>query len=114
MKHRKSSQLLQQLVFVGPSIVFFILIIVVPFLLGMYYSFTDWNGVSENINWVGFDNFLHIFANDPKFQTAFWFTVRFTVVGVVLTNIIGFFLAYFLTKPLKTRNILRTIFLCLT
>ena len=48
MKHRKSSQLLQQLVFVGPSIVFFILIIVVPFLLGMVYSFTDWNGVSGN------------------------------------------------------------------
>lgn len=110
MKHRHSSQLLQQLVFVGSSIVFFILIIVVPFLLGMYYSFTDWNGVSASINWVGFDNFVHIFTNDPKFQTAFWFTVRFTVVGVILTNVIGFFLAYFLTKPLKTRNILRTIF----
>lgn len=110
MKHRGSSQLLQQLVFVGPSIVFFILIIVIPFLLGMVYSFTDWNGVSATINWIGLDNFLHIFANDPKFQTAFWFTVRFTVVGVVLTNIIGFFLAYFLTKPLKSRNMLRTIF----
>lgn len=66
MKHRKSSQLLQQLVFVGPSIVFFILIIVVPFLLGMYYSFTDWNGVSENINWVGFDNFIHILRMIPS------------------------------------------------
>ncbi|QOS76641.1 sugar ABC transporter permease [Paenibacillus sp. JNUCC31] len=110
MKHRKSSQLLQQLVFVGPSIVFFILIIVVPFLLGMVYSFTDWNGVSANIHWVGFDNFKQIFANDPKFVSAFWFTVRFTLVGVILTNVIGFFLAYFLTKPLKTRNILRTIF----
>ena len=71
MKHRKSSQLLQQLVFVGPSVVFFILIIVVPFLLGMVYSFTDWNGVSASINWVGLDNFMHVFANDPKFQTAF-------------------------------------------
>lgn len=110
MKHRGSSQLLQQLVFVGPSIVFFILIIVIPFLLGMVYSFTDWNGVSATIHWIGLDNFLHIFANDPKFQTAFWFTVRFTVVGVVLTNIIGFFLAYFLTKPLKSKNMLRTIF----
>ncbi|MFC9711475.1 carbohydrate ABC transporter permease [Paenibacillus sp. NPDC056933] len=110
MKHRKSSQLLQQLVFVGPSIVFFILIIVVPFLLGMVYSFTDWNGVSANIHWVGIDNFKQIFANDPKFVSAFWFTVRFTLVGVILTNVIGFFLAYFLTKPLKTRNILRTIF----
>jgi raffinose/stachyose/melibiose transport system permease protein len=110
MKHRKSSQLLQQLVFVGPSIVFFILIIVVPFLLGMVYSFTDWNGVSTNIHWVGFDNFKQIFSNDPKFLSAFWFTVRFTLVGVILTNVIGFFLAYFLTKPLKTRNFLRTIF----
>lgn len=78
--------------------------------MGMYYSFTDWNGVSGNVSWVGFQNFKMIFTNDPDFWSSFWFTVRFTVLGVVLTNVVGFFLAYLLTKPLKTRNMLRTIF----
>ncbi|MWV45745.1 ABC transporter permease subunit [Paenibacillus sp. HJL G12] len=110
MKSKKSSGLLQQLVFVGPSTIFFAIIIVIPFLLGLYYSFTNWNGVSGQVTWVGIDNFKQILTKDPDFGKAFWFTVRFTVVGIILTNLLGFFLAYFLTKPLKTRNVLRTIF----
>ncbi|GIP28188.1 ABC transporter permease [Paenibacillus sp. J23TS9] len=110
MKRKKSSGLLQQLVFVGPSTIFFTIIIVIPFILGLYYSFTNWNGVSGQVTWVGIDNFKQILTKDPDFGKAFWFTVRFTVVGIILTNLLGFFLAYLLTKPLKTRNVLRTIF----
>ncbi|GAB6992080.1 carbohydrate ABC transporter permease [Paenibacillus pini] len=110
MNRKKSSELLSQLVFVGPSTVFFLIIIVTPFLLGLYYSFTNWNGISGEVSWVGIDNFKQIITKDPDFGRAFWFTIRFTVVGIILANVLGFFLAYFLTKPLKTRNILRTIF----
>ncbi|MGO4545293.1 carbohydrate ABC transporter permease [Paenibacillus sp. 2TAB23] len=99
-----------QLVFVGPVTIFFLLIMIIPFLLGMYYSFTDWNGVAGTVNWVGFDNFKQIFTNDSDFWSSFWFTIRFTIVGVLLTNLVGFFLAYLLTKKLKARNVLRTIF----
>ncbi|MGN7763160.1 carbohydrate ABC transporter permease [Paenibacillus sp. 22594] len=110
MRGSKLSQFGQQAFFVGPALLFFTLITIIPFLMGMYYSFTDWNGVSGNVGWVGIDNFKAIFTNDPDFWSSFWFTVRFTVLGVVLTNVVGFFLAYLLTKPLKTRNMLRTIF----
>ncbi|ASA25934.1 carbohydrate ABC transporter permease [Paenibacillus donghaensis] len=110
MRGNKLSQFGQQLFFVGPALLFFTLITIIPFLMGMYYSFTDWNGVSGNVSWVGISNFTSIFTNDPDFWSSFWFTVRFTVLGVVLTNVVGFFLAYLLTKPLKTRNMLRTIF----
>lgn len=78
--------------------------------MGLYYSFTNWNGVSGEVTWVGLDNFKQILTNDPDFGKAFWFTVRFTVIGIIVTNLLGFFLAYFLTKPLKTRNVLRTVF----
>jgi raffinose/stachyose/melibiose transport system permease protein len=110
MRGTKLSQLGQQAFFVGPAFLFFTLITIIPFIMGMYYSFTDWNGVSGNVSWVGFKNFSTIFTNDPDFWSSFWFTVRFTVLGVILTNVVGFFLAYLLTKPLKTRNMLRTIF----
>ena len=110
MRGNKLSQFGQQLFFVGPAVLFFGLVMIIPFLMGMYYSFTDWNGVSGNVSWVGIDNFKNIFTNDPDFWSSFWFTVRFTVLGVILTNVVGFFLAYLLTKPLKTRNMLRTIF----
>ncbi|MFE4570174.1 carbohydrate ABC transporter permease [Paenibacillus chitinolyticus] len=107
---KRSSQWGQQLFFLGPAVLFFTLIIIIPFLLGMYYSFTNWNGVSGEVSWVGFDNFKRIFTQDQDFWSAFWFTVRFTIVGVVLSNLVGFVLAYLLTRPLKTRNFLRTIF----
>lgn len=110
MRGKRWSQFGQQLFFVGPATVFFTLMMIVPFLMGMYYSFTDWNGVSGNVVWVGFENFSNIFTNDPDFWSSFWFTLRFTLLGVILTNLVGFFLAYFLTKPLKMRNALRTIF----
>lgn len=110
MGSKRMSRWLPQLIFVGPVSIFFLLIMIIPFLLGMYYSFTDWNGVSGTVQWVGFDNFKQIFTNDSDFWSSFWFTIRFTVVGVLLTNLVGFFLAYLLTKKLKTRNILRTVF----
>ncbi|MFD1175079.1 carbohydrate ABC transporter permease [Paenibacillus puldeungensis] len=100
----------QQLFFVGPAVLFFTVVMIIPFLMGMYYSFTNWDGVSGNISWVGFGNFSKIFTDDPDFWKSFWFTVRFTLLGIILTNVVGFFLAYFLTKPLKSRSVLRTIF----
>lgn len=110
MKSQKTSRLLQQLVFVGPTALFFLVIVILPFLLGVYYSFTNWNGVSRHAGWVGLRNYIHIFSADPAFLHSFWFTVKFTVLGVVLTNVLAFVLAYLLTRPLFTRNALRTVF----
>ncbi|MDD9266242.1 carbohydrate ABC transporter permease [Paenibacillus sp. GCM10023248] len=111
MKQRKGlSGLLQQWVFVGPAVIFFALIVVVPFLMSIYYSFTEWNGVTTNVKFNGLDNFKHLLFEDKDYRNAFWFTTRITVTDVVLTNLIGFLLALLLTQALKTRNVLRTIF----
>ncbi|MDP4097362.1 sugar ABC transporter permease [Paenibacillus sp. P96] len=110
MSSKRASRWGLQMFFVGPVFLFFLIIMVIPFFLGMYYALTDWNGVASTVNWVGLDNFKTIFTNDPDFWSSFWFTTKFTLVGIVLTNVVGFLLAYFLTKGLKTRNILRTIF----
>ncbi len=108
--NRQGSALMRQLVFVGPMMIFFVSVVVVPFVLGLYYSMTDWDGVSQHNRWLGWDNYVHILTKDPDFRNAFWFTVRFTLCGVVLTNVLGFLLAFFLTRPLRTRLALRTVF----
>lgn len=107
---QKGTGWLPQLVFVGPAVFFFIIIVVIPFLMSIYYSFTEWNGVSTTIKWVGFDNFKQIIVGDQDFHKSFWFTIRFSVVMVILTNVVGFALALLLTQALKTRNVLRTVF----
>lgn len=110
MNNKRSSAFMQQLVYIGPALLFFGITIIIPFVMGMYYSFTNWNGVSGTVEWVGLDNFKQIFTNDSAFANSFWFTAKFTVVGVILTNVVGFFLAYFLTRNIRARNWLRTIF----
>ncbi|QTH43142.1 sugar ABC transporter permease [Cohnella sp. LGH] len=99
-----------KLVFLGPAVLFFSLIVVAPFLLSIYYGLTDWNGVTSEIGWVGLANFKQILLEDAAFHRSFWFTTRYTLVSVVLINLVGVGLALILTRSLKTTNLLRTIF----
>ncbi|WP_176584041.1 carbohydrate ABC transporter permease [Priestia megaterium] len=96
--------------FVGPALLAFCVIVLIPFFTGIYYSFTDWNGVNGTINWVGLDNFKYLFTEDKQFQQSFWITTKYTVVAIILTNVVGFVLAILVTQMLKIRNILRTVF----
>lgn len=108
--NKKLSNFLVYTAFVGPAIIFFLLVQIVPFLMGIYYSFTSWNGVSTTINWVGLQNYITILTKDTNFYNSFWFTTKFMFVAVIISNLIGFGLALLLTQALKTRNILRTVF----
>ena len=77
-------------------------LIIVPFLMGFYYSFTDWNGLDlDTTKWTGWHNLHRIFNNDSRFWYSFWFTIRFTVISVVVSNLLGFVLAVALTRALK-------------
>lgn len=96
--------------FVGPVFLAFAIIVLIPFFTGIYYAFTDWNGITGDIKWVGFDNFKYLFTEDKQFQQSFLLTTKYTVVAIILTNLIGFGLAILVTQMLKTRNILRTVF----
>jgi raffinose/stachyose/melibiose transport system permease protein len=96
--------------FVGPVLLAFTLIVLIPFITGIYYAFTDWNGITGTIKWVGWDNFKYIFTEDKQFQQSFLLTTKYTLVAIILTNMMGFGLALLVTQMLKTRNILRTVF----
>ncbi|KQU60837.1 sugar ABC transporter permease [Rossellomorea marisflavi] len=109
-KGLKWKNILTYSAFVGPALVFFLVIQIIPFLMGLYYSFTSWNGVSSAVEWVGFDNYIRIFTDDQVFFQSFMFTTKFMFAAVVISNVIGFGFALLLNAALKTRNILRTVF----
>jgi raffinose/stachyose/melibiose transport system permease protein len=96
--------------FVGPALLFFIVVQIIPFFMGVYYSFTSWNGVSSAVEWVGLENYIKVFKNDPNFVNSFLFTTKFMFAAVIISNLMGFGLALLLNAALKTRNILRTVF----
>ncbi|QPC45804.1 carbohydrate ABC transporter permease [Mangrovibacillus cuniculi] len=109
-KKAKWKSVLTYAAFVGPAILFFTIVQLVPFFMGLYYSFTSWNGVSSTAEWVGFANYLKIFTNDKDFLNSFLFTTKFMLAAVVISNLIGFSLALLLNAALKSKNILRTVY----
>ena len=76
---------------------------------GGWYAFTSWNGLSPQATFTGLENFRQIFG-DPAARGALLNTVKFAGCFVVLTNLIGLFLAVALNQHLRTRFLLRTVF----
>ena len=94
--------------FSGIPLAIFTIVLVVPFVNGLFYTFTDWNGF-KTTELVGFSNYADSFA-DPKFWSTLKFTALFVVVSLVLVNVVAFGLALIVTSKLRSRNILRTFF----
>jgi raffinose/stachyose/melibiose transport system permease protein len=109
-KKARFNRLLTYGAFVGPALLFFLLIQIIPFLMGIYYSFTSWNGVSSVAEWVGLENYIKILKNDPQFFDSFIFTTKFMLASVIISNLLGFGLALLLNAALKSKNLLRTVF----
>ena len=86
----------------------FTIVLVVPFLNGFYYTFTDWDGF-EATKFVGISNYTKSFQ-DPTFWSTLRFTSLFVVVSLIAVNVVAFGLALIVTSKLRSRNILRTFF----
>lgn len=96
-------------VFLLPTLIAFTVSFLLPFIMGVYLSFTEFRTVNSS-EWVGLANYIRIFTSDKTFLNSLWLTVKFTAVSVVSVNIIAFLLALLLTKGLKGTNIFRTVF----
>ncbi|WP_055105823.1 carbohydrate ABC transporter permease [Paenibacillus ihumii] len=95
--------------FVAPAILFFTLIILIPFLRAIIFSFQDWDGISSNIQWVGWSNYQQL-LHDASFWKSFNFTAKYVAATTILLNIFGLLLALGLNRAIKLRNLLRTVY----
>ncbi|MGE4583660.1 MAG: carbohydrate ABC transporter permease [Sphaerochaeta sp.] len=97
------------ILFVAPCVFAFIMIIVIPFFFGLYYSVTDWNGVSNSVKFVGLKNF-HNLLSTPDFIYSFLITVAYTLMNIVFINVVSFILSLIVTSKIKRRNFYRAGF----
>lgn len=100
---------LVNILFLFPTVFAFVMIIVVPFFFGLYYSLTDWNGVSPIINFIGFKHYINLITM-PDFLHSFVITVVFTAINIILVNLVSFALSLIVTSNLKLRNFYRAGF----
>ncbi len=96
-------------VFLLPTLLAFLIGFVIPFFMGLYLSFCQYSTV-ENPTFVGFANYLRVFTADSQFWYSFGFTALFTLVSVLLVNVIAFAVALGLTRGIRGTNFFRTVF----
>ncbi len=96
-------------IFALPGIFCFVAVVIIPFLYGVYLTFTDWNGVSQVKNFIGLRNFAGV-MRDSLFWTSLLLTFKYVIVVVVLVNVLAFGIAYLLTRGIKGQNFFRAGF----
>lgn len=112
MKKPFSSYLRERLVaytFVLPAVVIFLFIIIIPTIMGIGYSFTNWSGSASNISFIGLDNYRRVFR-DPVFFVAIKNTIFITIFVVLLQNLFGLLLAVALNRKLVGKNFFKAVF----
>ena len=85
--------------FLFPLLFTFAVTVIVPMFVGIFYSFTDWNGVAFT-KMVGFANYADMFK-EPAFIWSLLLTVLFVVINMILVNLVAFLLALLCTTKLK-------------
>ena len=94
--------------FALPTLVAFTIGFIVPFAMGIYLSFCKFTTVTD-AKFVGLSNYAKAFT-DGTFGHSLWYTALFTIVSVLLINVLAFAIAMLLTKGIKGTNIFRTVF----
>ncbi|MGO4346833.1 carbohydrate ABC transporter permease [Paenibacillus sp. MCAF9] len=98
-----------RLLFTGPTLFAFLAVMIIPFLYGIYLTFTNWDGISTTSSLVGFENYVAVFK-DAVFWKSFLLTLKYVFISVALINVVAFLLAYVLTRGLKGQSIFRAGF----
>lgn len=98
-----------------PAIILFIGVIIIPFIIGLFYSFSAWrgtyfhNGKNAFESFVGFANYIKVLKNN-QFLDALIYTIKFTLLAVVVVSIIGLLMAMLINTLKRGSGIYRTIF----
>jgi len=96
--------------FVLPTMLAFTIGFLIPFIMGLYLSFCEFTTVAD-AQFVGLANYVKIFT-DPTSNMlhSLWMTSLFTIVNVVLINVVGFVVALLLVRGFRGTNLFRTVF----
>ena len=102
LKHHRS---IVNFIFVFPLLFTFVVTVIIPLCLGVFYSFTDWNGIKMT-GFVGFANYKAM-VSEPSFLWSLIITILFVVLNKVLVNVVAFMLALLCTSKVKGLSFFR-------
>lgn len=92
-----------------PAFLLFFVFHTLPMLMGVFYSFTNWNGLTKHFKMVGFKNFLNVFQ-DAQVYSAYGFTFKFAIITTIIVNVVSLAIAVGLNSRIKFKNTLRAVY----
>ena len=95
--------------FIVPAFIIYTVLMIIPIIGAFGLSFTDWNGISADYDFVGIQNYLSMLS-DARLGNAVAVTLKITVTVVLVVNILGLFIAILLSQAGKLTNIFRSVF----
>lgn len=98
------------ILFLLPAVGIYAVFAVYPILNALQLSFYDWDGISDNRNLVGLENYVEIFTEDTVFWTAVENSVRWMTMSLVGPTILGLILAMALNQKVFGQTTFRAIF----
>mgnify|MGYP002638992109 CR=1 FL=1 len=108
-KNKLTEKTRTMFLFTLPSVIMYTVFFTVTVCIGIYYSFTDWNGIRASYKMVGVSNYINAFS-DEKFLSALKFNIVYTVVYVMILVIISMAIAVGLNKVKRGSTFFRSIY----
>lgn len=99
-------------VYLLPTIILMLILLIIPIIMVIRYSFFDNVIINKNPTFVGLENFAKVLT-DPTFLVAIKNTLYFVIISIIAHLVIGMFFAMLLnTRYLgnKTKGIFRVIY----
>ena len=109
---KKNTFLYKSLVFIGfagPASFCFVMVMIIPFIYGFYLTLTSWDGIASVKEFVGILNYRTVFQ-DEQYWHSILLTIVYSLISVILVNVLAFALAYLVTSGVKGQNFFRAGF----
>lgn len=110
-KFKQVKENIPYIIMVIPALAIFLLFFILPLLFTARYSFYYWTNYSPDITFLGFENYKRLFA-DGQLIKGISNTLKYSIINVLLQNMIALPVSVLLNTKLRGRNIYRTIFFC--
>lgn len=92
-----------------PAIILFGMFVIVPIICGLYYSMTDWNGVTKKFNFTWFENYIKLFQ-DERTMNSLQITLLYTLITVVILLVVSFCIALIMNRKIRFKTAFRAIY----
>jgi raffinose/stachyose/melibiose transport system permease protein len=92
-----------------PALLLFAIFHTYPALQGIYYSFTNWDGLGFTYDFVGIKNYVNLFK-DLNILNSYLFTFKFAIISTILVNILSLLIAIGLNAKIKGKNFFRATY----